>query len=518
MQGVWKILVAVALASPAHAAMAQPVPGEVLDVAQMSDAELNATLDDETSGWVQQPCKVGIPIFAELGRRAPDNESYQRGGLMAQSLCASRQGDPGAAIASFDEFERRFGEVGMDQYRIALAFNAERPAEVLDRLERMVARDGGRPFADLEADYYFAILRALRKAGLRDDIGRFSASVYMLPLFADLSADMQQSIATNALLPMIDSGDEDLIRQLLLEIRNPVMFSDFLASREYESAWPLIEERVGPAMSKVTGGYREWAMARLANASYDRDRFSDAAHSLLFDGKFEDAVALVKKWRDRPGAFDRIEEGDGWAVNIEAYALDGLGRFDEADALFDRLAAIDAEKNNWVVNFVINRSSRLVGHGRWEDGLEAAALARKVAENHGSLYAKMLVGRDMACANAALSRTAATEQELAFLVEKQGEFAWITVQALQCAGKDEQAVSLLLETLDNETERPGLLSVLQDDRFDLFYTPSILPKPYDLVGSSPAVRAAFDKYARVIPLEFAPAASIRRQAALKRKR
>lgn len=518
MRCVFRLAAAALLVGTSAAGHAEEETGSSPDFSKLDDTAIGVLLDNSEAGWIQRPCAIGVPGFSELGNRHPEQASFQRGLLMSRSFCASQQGDPAKAIAEFDEFENRFGETEMDQYRIALAFDDGQPRDALDRMLKMASRSDGEAFSGMNIDYFYAIIRELRKRGMRAELESFAAQIYRQPVFADLSTGMQGSIAHMALRPAIASADKSQIRQVLRDIRNPSLYPDYLASREYEAAWPLIEQHVGKGLANVTRSYREWAMARLENDTFDRDRFSAAAHSLLYDGKFVEAVALVEQWRERPGAFDRIEEGDGWAVNIEAYALDGLGRFEEADALFDRLAALDAEENPWVVNFVINRSSRLVGHGHWEAGLEAAALARKVAENHGSLYAKMLVARDFTCAYANSDRAGEADSDIAFLVENQGEFPWITVQALQCLGRDEDAVALLVASLGDEVNRPGVLSDLQDEHFDLFYTPSILPKPFELVGSSPEVHAAFEKYARIIPIEFAPAASNRRQNALKRMR
>src|SRR3546814_1974838 len=49
-----------------------------------------------------------------------------------------------------------------------------------------------------------------------------------------------------------------------------------------------------------------------------------------------------------------------WALNAKVYALDALGRHDEAADIFDRIVEqpYDPAQSGWMVNFAINRGSR----------------------------------------------------------------------------------------------------------------------------------------------------------------
>ena len=152
-------------------------------------------------------------------------------------------------------------------------------------------------------------------------------------------------------------------------------------------------------------------------------------------------------WRDRKAKGAQIEEGDAWALNIEAYAYDSLGQPKKADAVFDELAKLDPDENPWVVNFVINRASRLVGQGRWKEGVKATLLARAVAEKYGSTYAKLILARQMACALPELGRADETASELAFLRDNAKDGIALSVAGLMCAGQNDEAAAMLLAAL-----------------------------------------------------------------------
>jgi tetratricopeptide (TPR) repeat protein len=221
---------------------------------------------------------------------------------------------------------------------------------------------------------------------------------------------------------------------------------------------------------------------------------------------------LARRWRERTDRGAAFEEGDGWALNIEAYAYDALGQPAKADAVFEELAKLDPETHPWVVNFVINRSSRLVGQGRWKEGLAASVLAREVAEKYGSPYAKMIIARDRACALERLGRVEEAASELAFLRANWKEAVTFAVRGLMCHGQRDEAAGLLLAALRDETERGGALAAFQTDELDLFYTASILPDARDLLTDYPELAAELDKHMRAMPEAFIPQAALRRVA------
>lgn len=505
-----KVLVAVLMLGAVPAAAQQPgeATGTAPDYAAMSDAELEAAVDELGDGWLGQ-CEVSEPLLAEFSTR-PAGEGYRAGMLLARAVCADKQGAYRQAADAFAEYERDFDPSSFVGLGLYLDSRLDDAASALARLERFANTATDETAGALDVAGFQTAARLARKHGREDAFEDLSFRLFQSPLYASFSGDVKSGIAYRALKPAIRANNDALIDETLGQIRNPVSYPDLLALREYESAWPKIERRVGEHFTAITENYRHWAAARYDNASYDRERFSDAAQALYFDGRFEEATALARKWRERPGAFGNIQEGDTWALNIEAYALDALGRIDEADAVFDRLAELPADENPWVVNFVINRSSRLVGQARFVEGLEAARLAREVAEVHGSTYARMLVARDHACALHGLDRGEEAETELAYLRENRVETVAVAAQALLCAGRRDEALAMLIDGLEEERTRSNVIGGLLPEEYDLFYTASILPQPRDLLATSAELRMAYQRWAREIPEKFEPAASRKR--------
>ena len=474
----------------------------VFDAAVLSDRELIA--EAQANRWLEQPCDIGVPLFGEILERDLGDTHAARAQLFAGALCDDERDDYAAGMAKVRQLEAGWPDFDFTDLGLYFAVRSNNAAEYLSRMR---ALDNGQ-LGEFEPQRFWQGFRMVRDQGAEDRFDDIMLEWIDARRLAYLPADLHAGVSMAALSAAIRHGRTEMAPQLLATIRSPADYLTLLSMREYEAIWPFAAERAGPNLEAITDEYVFWASARLENHPSDRDRFSDAAHALHYAGRFEEAIALARQWRERDGSMASIEEGDGWALNIEAYANDALGRRDEADRIFDQLAALDPEEHPWVVNFVINRASRLVGHERWEDGLEAASLARRVADSWGSQYARMIIARDHTCALAALDRADEIAPELAFLRENKAESYTLAAQALLCVEERAEAVNLLLEGIADEPNRSLVLGGLQPSTFELFYTPSKLPHPVELLDESAELQAAFERYARVIPEEFTPTASI----------
>lgn len=476
------------------------------DLASMSDDELIAKLRDRSNSWVSNPCTIGVPVHAELYSRHPDRMTIKSGLLYSEALCADEVGNFDLGAAKTAELEALLPD--KDFTGLFLYF-ARRNEAVDAALQRLLVLEMEQ-VAELHPDSFWELARMINRKGKTDELEDVALSWVKTGKLASISVELESGVAYKALTAAVRNGETELIDSLLALVRRPGTHVGMLADKKFQSIWPQVEKSAGHGLTEITGRYSSWALARLDTNEADRDRFSDAAHSLHFAGRYQEAIDLTQKWRERKSDIANIEEGDGWAMNIQAYAYDALGRFEEADAVFDELATLDPEESPWVVNFVINRASRLVGLGRWEEGLQAAGLARKVAENHGSPYAKMIVAEDHVCALTHLGRNDEVEPELAFLRENWDEGPALAASALMCAGLRDEAAALVRKALADEGQRAIILPDLQARKFELFYSPSILPGIDDLLTDYPDLRADFEQYARVIPDEFTPIAFERR--------
>jgi tetratricopeptide (TPR) repeat protein len=498
------IFVSLLFAAPlaARETASQPAP---FDARARSDRELVAMLRDESDPWTARPCELGVPLFGELEKRFPDEEAYERGALFAGAMCDDTEGDYPGALKKIKRLEAKWPTLRLNNDGFYLALRMEDAGEYLSRLRSLDDEELG----GLNPSGFWGGVRMLHKQGFDDELEDLMLEWIEDGRMGTIPAEMHPGVSRWALTAAVRRDRIDMVPQLLGNLRSPSTYIELLGERRFEPIWPVVADRAGPNLDKIADEYVFWATGRLENHPQDRDRFSTAARVLHYAGRFEDAIVLARGWREREGALESIEEGDAWALNIEAYAHDALGNPNQADAIFDQLAELDPAEHHWVVNFVINRASRLVGQERWEEGLEAAALARNVADKSGTPFARMIIARDHVCALNALGKTETIADELQFLRENRSEFYPLAAQALMCVGKRDEAAALLIEGIEDERFRSSSLEALRSPKFDLFYTPSKLPDPSELLDESPELKALFETYARVIPEEFVPTASIR---------
>lgn len=500
-------LAAAVLAAPLAAK--EPAPAPLPDLSAMSIAELQALFRKDNDRWSDEPCTFGVPVITALESRVAEPPvPLRRLRLVAEAFCADEQ-------KRFEDGLKLSADIAVltpDDPATGLAIYF---AQRLENSDSMIAvlrglTDVG--LGQLDRDTYWSVFRATRDAGRLDDLDALALEWATTGKFAFLDTELHEGIAMAALRAAAKAGRADVVEGLLVSITGPSSYIDLLTFRTYEPFWPQIEARAGRNLAAVGEENVRVARARLTNAPEDRDRFSAAAYALHYNGQFEDAIALAQRWRERKAKGVGIEEGDAWALNIEAYAYDSLGQFRKADAVFDELAKYDPAEHDWVVNFVINRASRLTGQGRWREGLKATELARRVAEMQGSTYAKLIIARDRACAFERLGRAKEAAPELAFLRENWKNGVGLTVQGLMCHGLADEAAALLLGALRDEDERNEALAAFQTDELDLFYTATLLPEAPDLLPDHPELAAELARHVRPMPEAFIPQAALRRVA------
>ena len=501
MQSKWLPVLSLVWAS---AVSAQEEPA---DFQSMTAAELQDRVAAMQTEGFRNACATKVPLFTELARRNPSHPGIKALGLDAAAFCAFEEGRDAEGLRLLKQGERGLSSETFDRLGLYFANRLKDAPEALARLRSLAATG---QLGDIPPESIFAALDLIRRDGLREELNEFAYQLTATGGFAYLDFDVQGSLASGALRHAAKIGDHSRVEELLAYDPNPVGFLILLYDNGYAPIWPQVEAYAGDNLANVSDAYVKVTAERLTEKPEDRDRLSSYAHALLFAGRFQEVVDVARNWRQERGNLDGLEEGDAWSLNVEAFALDALGRVSEADQVFDQLATLPADEFPWVVNFVINRGSRLVGQERWEEGLAASDLAWSVADEHGSTYAKLLVARDRTCALEHLGRGREARRDIEFLLAHFDDYAPIATTGLLCVGRKAEAERLLAGALSKQLPRGAVLNEMQDARFELFYTPSALPKARDIVLASPELSEEVMKDVRVIPDRFVPIAYLRR--------
>ncbi|MDJ0978941.1 MAG: hypothetical protein QNI87_10430 [Erythrobacter sp.] len=491
---------AVLCVSSLAAQRTEPDTKEPLDFSGMRPSDLVAEFDKDPARWYEEPCVFGVPIAAALQEVSPDDAWVQRTSLFARALCAAHEDRFEDGIQRVRELREVEPEAEYAALTLFLAAKAKDAQLALDLFSWLDSES----MPSLTRAHFWPAYRTIREAGREDELSDRTLAWFESGLIEQATWNMEASLADSALDAAARQGRDDMVDDLLAAMSRPDSYIDLLTERRYAAFWPQIEERAGANLSAV--GEENVAKARqgLEENPDDSDKLSDLARALHYHGEYQAVIDLVNDALANKEGVEEIEEGDAWALNLQAYAYDSLGQTDKADAIFDRLASLDPERNHWVVSFVINRASRLVGYSRFAEGLEAARLARTVP---GTTYAEMIVAKDHACALNALGRAEEAELELAFLRDNKSASVALAATGLLCHGLRDEAAQILLEGLRDPSTRSSALDALRPPEADLFYTQSILPDTHQLLEDHAELLAELEQLARPLPEAMVPRAA-----------
>jgi hypothetical protein len=476
------------------------------DLSKKTDQQLSWLLSSFKQNGLGNACTEALPVFDEMARRSPANGAVLQGREVAQMYCAAESNDWARAASHLKDLETRYGR--RDLYPLAFEL-AKRSNDGTGALARFRILFRNEQLAKMPPKAVFAGFEALRRAGMKDELGAFSLEVAKSDTFAALADDERTTFAIWALYSAAKAGDVQAVKVLLPFQSYPDTYISMLKWRDYEKAWPVIEENGGDHLVSVVNADITTTRARYEKNPKDSARFKDLATALYFGGHFVETEELVGGWR-RSHDLANIEEDDAWAMNTEALALDALGRRTEADVIMDRLAAYDLDKISWVPSFAINRASRLVAEGRLDEGLAATKRARQATDKHGTPYAKMQVASVRTCALYGLGRGAEAAAELDYLRANGAEAIEAAAQGLLCAKLDGEAADLLSKAIDDKDLRYQALNSFPGPQFDLFMPVADIPSLGAFILAHPALREKALRFVRVIPDRFIPLGQLKR--------
>lgn len=499
---------ALTLICTASTALADSLP----DLKSLSDSKLIALYEQARTASPVDNCSRLAPILGEMLNRPNLRGPIKGQKALADINCAIKERRWIAAYAMLPEVEEFLGEnTGTLGFYIAVF--SDHHQDAAERMAKLAGASDGSGFLEIPDEVTYSLFRGLWTGKHFTERKSLALALLGSPHFGKLSLDMQSSTAGMVIDEEARVGRFERSDRLLGKVTSPYRYMTFLSMKQYAPIWRDVEKAAGANMSRIIERDLAAKKAALKANPDDREAFQQVAHGLLFAGRFEEVLKHMASMDHSPGGIAKASEDDAWALNVEAYALDVLGRSAEAEAIFDRLAAIpyDPDKNSWLVNFVINRGSRLVELGQWEKGLEAATLAGQVTEKSGSAYAKMLVRRTKVCALHNLGRGAEAEPLLAEIFEHRTDTYSVAATAMLCANQSDRAAQIVIEALADEVHAEDMVEQLQRPEFELFYTESKLPGLRETLLSRADVRAAFDRVGRDIPDAFIPLAGKRRE-------
>jgi tetratricopeptide (TPR) repeat protein len=490
------------LASAAHA---------LPDLKKLNDDQLIALYDKVREAEDIKHCEEMAPILAEMLTRSSIEGELQQQKILTDFKCALDEGKWVTAYRLMRDVETALGE-DLGRLGFLVALYSDHFDNAAGRMLAMIEVKDGEPLTGLDDQTFYQLMNELWTAKLFKQRYELATELSASKHFPDMSGNVQSLMASAIIDEEGRIGKFRRAPKLLDKLDSPYQFATYLSMRNFEPIWPQVEKAAGPAMQTVIDRQLKKDMALHRAKPDDGEAYQQAVHALFFAGKFEEVIEFASRIDHSAEGIGKIEENDAWALNVEAYALDSLGRNAEAETIFERLAAIpyDEDKTGWLVSFVINRGSRLVELGQWQRGLEAATLAGTIAEKSGNEYSRMLVRRDKICALVNLGRASETTSLLEEMYSLRKETYATTIAALLCIGDIDRAAQVAIEALSDPVYAEAIVDYLQNPEMQIYYTRSKLPRARDVLLVRADVRAAYEKVGRDIPDAFIPLAGRRR--------
>ena len=479
-------------------------------IENLSDKELAEAITEAQKSDNDQWCKLG-PLLNEVVNRDPisDSKKYQAG--YADMICAffsedyetaERHVDPLAKIAASIPNQK---SVQQAHY---IGFFAAVYGENHDAAIRRLILLGDYPaqpnLTSINKDLIYRLSRDLWKAQKNNLRISLYETMFASHLFGELDSDLQSSTASNLLESKASAGLLSVNDSDILHIStSPQKYQRMLATRIYSALWPQIAERSGDAMGNIIKLDIEKKRTYFEADSSKTEKRSDLMNALHNAGEFKEIIALGDKYLNSGTNFEELDEDDGWAINILVKALDDDGQSEIAEKLFDRLTDLPVEDRGWLVNFIINRAARYFDQNAYQKAYDAALEAEPVAQKWGNEYARYLVAAYKACSAYQLGMNDLAIESYQDIADKRDDALVFAIGIAVCFDRNDDAAAWTIEAIRSNKWRENMIIALQPRHFSWDISQSNLPDSSFLIEDYPAVRAEFEKYARILPEQFA---------------
>jgi len=270
--------------------------------------------------------------------------------------------------------------------------------------------------------------------------------------------------------------------------------------RRHQALWPDSDRLGADGFRKAMEQDAERAAAAAKAAPGNAKLLTDQMRALRKLGRYGEALALGKPIAANKAQIETIGDDAFWLVNEYANNLSYSGHIDDAIATFDGLLSLGIASYPQLVSMAINRAMLLNDAGRHDRALAAVLELENNHPDQISLYGRMWVWAEHACALHALGRGDEAKAVEAKMAAKPDD-NWAAMSRAAACRKDVPALATILITrLRDESERGGALGLFVRFR----NTETILPYEAQLRATvqaatqTPAVQAEFQKVGRVI--------------------
>lgn len=294
-------------------------------------------------------------------------------------------------------------------------------------------------------------------------------------------------------------GEAEAVARTITTLRYA---APLLLLRRYDGLIPA-PDGVPAALQRIMAEQDRRTAAALDARPGHHSAIVDRAEFLRAAGRNQEVIDLTSPFLGDLRATVAASEEGMWMVNEAAYALQALGRGEEALALMQRLTALDHDRFPGLIGPTINYAVMLWQNNRPSD---AIALARRIETSRRprtNAYGGMLLGASAVCSNVALGRTSAAQGILGRMLRLEQVNQGALTMAYLCLDDLDSAERLIIQRLGSE-DTEAVLALQDHRRSGPGGTPLDAMRQRLLqLRERPRVRAALERVARVESLPMA---------------
>ncbi len=312
--------------------------------------------------------------------------------------------------------------------------------------------------------------------------------------------ELRDAIMQGGVEALLQQRRTDEAADLLSRITAPELLVSMAIEQAYAPLWPMIEARLGPHSAMAVDRFAAPRLAAYANRPDDPDTRRDAVRAFVLLGRLREAADAAGKIAISP----TMREADVVAIRQGAQALASGGDRDAAITRLRALTTADVARvpgaaAAWIAIAELQDESR-----QGEAALATARAGQAQARDTLSPWGMGWLKRSEACALAMLGRKDEARQAGDALTAEAKRNPAATIEGLLCLGRSDEAASIAItalgtrdgaDTLADQFQPAGALWAPIGSRLRSLWAPLL---------ARPAVKAAFDKAARILPERLWP--------------
>lgn len=404
-----------------------------------------------------------------------------------------------AARAAFEEAVELYDDQATTYFKLAELYRAnEEPRKEVEILTKFATRMP-HEVGSLQSKWLGELNRILRDAEMPDTFEPLALALAR----ADYDSESEwgdgwiYSRAIDALVAKEEPGE---VAEYLEKITDADNLLSLMIDKKYKSIWPLVEAIAGSDLRRAMDRQVEDTKQSFEEDTSNFKRLNAYLHALRQAGHMQTALDVAEPYiRD----WDTIEAEAGdalWTVNVYAYLLNDIGRYDEAVDLLQRINTLPIEDFPDTISMRINQAIMLQSQARFDEALE---LADSINQDYASDFGDMFLDGVRSCSLFKLAQPEKAQSILDDMQQHKDKNIEAYTAAVLCTDDHDRLADLFLERLEDGNDREQTLKrfiIGKPAPHTATFNREAMTKLRGILAT-PKVRTVFEKYGRTIDID-----------------